>query len=245
MKRNSKLFLNLSLLALILVVTGCGGGSGGKKTPANSLSSDYFGLQVNYTRNYKGTITNVEESINNASLTWIETVLKEVEPGLFKTQVTASIPGFSESFGDFIEKNEDGNYYDRGWWEEGEEKRYDYRDVIIKNPVELGFESSFYGKIVRKEDVTVPAGTFNAWVFEDTWGDETEGYTDTYYFVPYIGMVKYTSEETEGGKIIYFVTRSLTSYYGSSSASLASPSLDFSTSSANSLKLHRIFRKKK
>lgn len=249
MNRKSLLIISLVLILGISLLTGCGGG-GGKKTPENSLSSDYFGLEVNYTRKYNGTLTNVEAGFNNTPFTWTENVLSEVEPGLYKTQTTATISGLSEIFGEFIEKNEDGKYYDRGWWEVGEEEMYlpDY-DVIISNPVDIGFNCFWYGEIVRKESVTVPAGTFDAWVFVDTYGNEIDGVTDTYYyFVPHIGIVKETSIKTEGGEITFSLTRSLTSYYLSSSASsssLVNPSVNISATSNSSLKLKEILKNKK
>lgn len=244
MKPNSKLFLNLSLLALISVVAGCGGG-GGNKTPENGFSSDYYGLQVNYTLNYTGTVTDVESGLNKQPYTMTQKVISE-ETGIYKTQFTVNIlPG--KSWGDFIEKCEDGNYKDRGWWDGTEEHMYsEPYDIIIHNPVSEEFESDYYGKVFGQESVTVPAGTFNAWVFKDINGNEVNGQTDTYYFVEYIGIVKYIGEEFEKGKSIYSEIKSLTSYYISpSTKSSVSPGVGFTTSSGTSLKLRKIFRKNK
>ena len=242
MNRKSLLSIFLCLISGIALLTGCGGGGGGgNKIPENSLSSDYFGIQVNYTLNYTGIVTDVKSGLNNQPYTMTKKVISE-ETGVYKTQTTINIlPG--ETWGYFIEKSEDGNYKDKGWWDGSEEHMYNEPHIIMHNPVYEEFESDNYGKVIGQESITVPAGTFNAWVFEDTSGDKTNGSTDTYYFVEYIGIVKYIGEEFEEGQTIRSDINSLTSYYISPSTKiLVSSGVDFNTNSSTSLKLRKIFK---
>lgn len=213
-------FLLISILTLSLGVSllaGCGGGNGGsEKTPPNSLSSDYFGLQVNYVLTYNCLVYEKDDEPRNISCTSIYKILSE-EAGVFKTQNTYSIdPGYAH--GEFIEKSTDGCYYFRGEWET-DESGWMYPEppypIIIRNPVDVGFTSGIpeYGTIVKKETITVPAGTFEAFVFEANlgYGSNTDIYT--YHFVPYIGMVHFTNVETEAGETVLSIEKSLTSYY--------------------------------
>jgi len=212
--------------------TGPGGG-GGNPPPANCLSSDYFGLEVNYTLNYDCFLNYPEKGYHNVSYTMAHTVLSE-DSGVFKTQKKDSIyPGYP--YGDYIGKSADGNYYDIGAWETGEEDFFYYEpyEIIYKNPMSSDFSSGRYGSVDGQENVTVPAGTFNAWKFFNSHDGVDEGVPWTgvfeYYFVENIGLVKYVYTETKNGETVFYETWSLTSYYLSTSASSAVHSFNKST----------------
>ncbi len=244
MNRKSLLSIFLCLILGIALLSGCGGG-GGKKTPENCLSSDYFGLEVNYTLTYNCFLDNPEYGYNDFSYTTTHTVLSE-DSDVYKTQKTFSAePGYG--YGDYIEKNADGYYYDRGEWETGEDDYFctEPYPIIFKNPLSSDFSCWRYGTVVGQENVTVPAGTFYAWKFVDphegvNWTDVSE-----YYFVENIGLVKYESTETENGDIVFYQTWSLTSYYLSSSTNSANLSINSSTNSGTFKKLQKIMRNKR
>lgn len=209
MNRKSLLFCILVLILGISLLAGCGGGSngsGGDVTPIErGPSSDYYGLEVGAKLVWK-----IDEAPSN--LTWLATyeVIDEDPPGEFKTKWSYSDE--DKIKGEFIKKFPDGFYIKIADWyidedTNNEEREPDY-EVLAKNPIQVGFKSDEWGEALRQENVTIPIGTFKAWVFRgndydyDNEGEEDEiKYLNTsyYWFVPHLGIVKSTSNTTIEG----------------------------------------------
>jgi len=243
---------------LILIITGCGGGGGGENditTIEKGPYSDYYGLQIGATLTYDYSEYDSENTPTDSSGTLTYKILGEYSTGIYQTGYKYS--GESDfTSGGYIEKNTDGNYYERGDWENSsdywEESPY---DVIISNPVSIGSTGEWWGEAIRQETVTVPAGTFKAWVFHyyesgtytDDTGSEIEYVDDEYtYFVPYLFIIKRSGLSTTNGVTTESFTFALTSY----SADTSSTSIVISsniksqaiTSSNSSKILKRLFK---
>jgi hypothetical protein len=129
--------------------------------------------------------------------------------GFFKTEHEIIKNEFYK-YGEYISKNEEGTvYYWRGFWTKYPEATYpdhhaddeEFLDVWIENPPKNGIEYE-WGELAGTEPelVSVPAGKFKAWKFVDNDPDDNT-WTDTVWFVPYLGVVKETSIENK--KIVY------------------------------------------
>lgn len=214
------------------------------------MSHDFFGLEVGATLIYQASVYDSEETPSNYSDILTRKVLSQYSPGIFKTGEKVS----SDStfiYGDYIEVNADGNYYERGDWEPGYDPYwYDPPyDIIVSNPLSIGSKSDWWGEVIRQETVSVSAVTYNAWVFRyyDSWTNESgvrvdEDYT---YYVPNLGVVKREALSTLNGKNIFSLTLSLSSYsFGASKSSLDKNNVNSRVSpfSTSSKILKRLFK---
>jgi hypothetical protein len=192
-----------------LIVAGCDGGKKKDKQTQTRLSFDYFGLEVGHSWTFKVESYDPEDEPANGEHTITTRVLSQDQSGIFAAGTGGE--------GDYIDyyKLIGNTYYEVGLQEDGEDTWYEPDDyeLLLKNPVELNDESDQLGKVMRQEKVTVPAGSFVAWVFyqKSTDDDITEEYTA--WFVPYIGPVKTDSTETDSsGNIILSYNMELTSH---------------------------------
>ncbi|HBE77601.1 MAG TPA: hypothetical protein DDW65_07420 [Firmicutes bacterium] len=210
------------LLATILALTiaGCGGGKGS----TGSLSSDYYGLETGFEL-----ITTAEEkdsiAVTTISGTITTLVTGETASGSGIYKVARGIDSTSETIklgteGDYIQKS-GTDYNNYGYWEEGEDTKVN-SGLILKNPVTSTSTSEYWEmNVTGQETVTVPAGTFTAWVFEsseDHTDYEDKGYgpgtdVEKKWFVAQLGVVKESGTYTRTGdsKTVTFLSQ-LTSY---------------------------------
>lgn len=216
MNRKSVLFISIILISGTVLLTGCGGGGGGSVPIEKGPSTDYLGLQVGAKLIYK-----VIDDSGNISTNTYEVV--EVDTSeVYKTKSTSTDdPG--DSWGSFIRKGADGVYYQTAEWDwdqhfnKEKRKPYELEKTVIVNPVYLGFESDKWGKAIRQEVVTIPIGTFKAWLFHKMEIDEngTSITLDFYsWFVPNLGTIKLFFREinNDNNKIFYSATTILESY---------------------------------
>ena len=230
---------------------GCGGGGGGGDvTPIErGPSSDYFGLEVGSTLTYNISGYEAEETPSEYTDTLIHRILSDSH-SIFKTEDTYLSDGYKS--GEYIEKDADGNkYLYKGYWDnEGEHPSDPPYETIVSYPISTGSTSDSWGEAIRQETVTVPAGTFNAWVFHsyDSWSDPYSGehiYEAHTYYVPYLGLIKRQYSHTKNGVEIFSSYVLLNSYsFGVSGSSLNSYNVNSRTTrpSTSSKKLKQLFK---
>jgi len=198
-----KLLFTLIVLSLTLTTIGCGGSSS-NNSPADNptpISSDYIGLEPGFQLTYHETGIINKKNIN---ITFTSTTITTTNyvPGVFK-QISSMDP----SKGELILK-EGNNYYDYGhcFPDSVDEIHDPPYELLISNPINPSFERYSWGLVKGQENVTVPAGTFNAWIFEEFENENANGITDKEFskiwFVPYLGVVKVEHSYKRNGETI-------------------------------------------
>lgn len=190
---------------LSMVMSGCGGsGNSGTNSPqreAVQYSSDYFGLELGFQLTYRNVTTAKGETTTRIALVKV-TEETSVGSAIFK-KGTAYGEETIDKCGQYILKQGD-SYYFKGDWEDGTQHMEDTPKLIISNPITQSFESDEWGKVIGQEPVTVPAGTFTAWVFEkEVNGSYTYSRQHKYWFVPNLGLVKSYVVEKENEKTVF------------------------------------------
>jgi hypothetical protein len=183
---------------LVLAIAGCGGSSGsnGGEDSEIKISSDYFGIEKGLKLTYDKTTTKNGSTNTVAYIQYTIGVAPSYGPNVYKV-----VEGTSTTRGEYIKI--DGNeYYGYGSWETGEIDKIEESPIlVVTNPITTSFTSPGFGVCKGQEKVTVPAGTFTAWVFEDDYTEE--GYTccDKRWIVPYLGKVQDIYTEAQNGTL--------------------------------------------
>ncbi len=199
MPKRTLLMLLLSV-SLAAVLAGCGGG-GGKSTPPRTVSTDYYGMEVGAKYSYHLTYTDkINNALSNESdlAAVVYSVDTSTTPGTAIYKVGDQTIGSSNIEGEYVAKVA-ANYYGYGTWSnDGSSNLKSSGALLMSNPITAELNAN----ILRQESVTVPAGTFQAYVLKDvtTSEDSTVVQTTEYWFVPYIyGFVKKIEDYTLNG----------------------------------------------
>jgi hypothetical protein len=175
-------------------------------------SSDYFGMETgfqlncSYSQNDNGRISTGSEVTNVMSVT-------SPSSGVYIYKVADNDDKETlGSSGGYVEKN-GSNYYDYGEWEGTTDDLETTPLLWVTNPVTASFNSPGWGTNKGQVAVTVGAGTFTAWFFENNYTeDDGTICCDKRWFVPYLGLVKVIYTETKDGAIIWEWAGTLNSF---------------------------------
>lgn len=180
---------------------------------------DYFGLEVGNTWTMDNTYSRwIDGSliIEERRQQTIE-VLSQTDEG---NRIVFKMGLNDDSQGQYWSK-EGNSYYDIGRWEVGESDWwFPEGSLLVTNPIQLGDEGMGGFVAIRQEMVSLPAGTFDTWVFHGEVEHES-GWKGEYYawIAPYVGIVKaeaegeYQSDEGEQPHIErYYTNTELTSF---------------------------------
>ncbi|HBE77533.1 MAG TPA: hypothetical protein DDW65_07080 [Firmicutes bacterium] len=201
---------------MAFAVAGCGGGSGSSSSggPGTSggvvYSSDYFGLEVgfqltgSYSQNDNGTNSTGSEVINVMSVT-------SSSSGAYIFKVADNNDKETLGSSGYYAEKSGSKYYDYGEWEGTTDDLEDTPVLMVTNPVTASFTSPEWGTNKGQVSVTVSAGTFTAWLFENNYTDDDIICCDKRWFVPYLGLVKVIYTETKDGATIWDWTITLNS----------------------------------
>ncbi len=196
------LWMVLLSVLLATVLAGCGGG-GGKSTPPRTVSVDYYGMEVGAKYSYHSTYTDqINNALSNQSdlAAVVYSVDTNTTPGTAIYKVGDQTVGSANIEGAYIAKETTGNvsqYRTWGTWaNNGTPDNLSEPSWLMTNPITNVLPA------IQSVKVTVPAGTFDAYVLEDeiTSTDGTSVQTTQYWFVPYIyGFVKKIEDYTLNG----------------------------------------------
>lgn len=168
----------------------------------NPYSSDYCGWEPGFQVTYQ--VSEMDKKIDNGATKEYNCTQNTIDCGSGILKLVSSV----QDSGSLILK-ENNNYYDYGTW------YFDKPDSIEPTPYHLlvstpftnSLENSVWGKVKGQKLVTLPCGTFTAWIFEDIDEYESTAYSSKseYYFwiVPYLGIVKYDQTDWENDKIVW------------------------------------------
>jgi hypothetical protein len=204
---------------LVLTIAGCGGSSGSSGNDSEiKISSDYLGFETGFKLTYD------ETTIENGSTdtaTYIQYTIGVASS--YGTNIYKVVYGTSTTRGEYIKI--DGNkYYGYGSWETGESDEIESSPIlVVTNPITTPFTTPGWGVCKGQEKVTVPVGTFTAWLFENDYTDEGATCCDKRWIVPYLGMVQGIYTATQNGALTWEQTDQLKSY--AKNATLRSSSL--------------------
>ncbi len=202
MMQKKTLGLLLLSVSLAVALAGCGGGGKSNPTPARTVSTDYYGMEVGAKYSYHTTYTDkINTSLSNEfDLSTVVYSVDNSTPGTSVFKVGAKHDGSTSVEGEYVAKitsNNVVNYRSYGAWANNGSDNYDssHSSLLMSDPVTREFS-------VLQESITVPAGAFNAYRFTETaqGKDATDVQTTTTWFVPYIfDCVKKTEDYTKNG----------------------------------------------
>ena len=232
--------ITICALFCALFITSCGGSSGkGILVP----STDFLGAEAGFRQKFS--ITSTEEGITSTGYSAREVCFAyNSDPSIPLTSdykfflfsdVSWEEGGTPESIGEggFIELRTGNSYYNAGHWNKtacgaGYESEWcyepKYRDILPDSneidmvaPIVAGQKLGGEEIWLRQENITIAAGTYNAWYSEysEDRASDSIPYTATSkrWFVPNIGLIKFVNQKVrkDTGEMTYIFDQEMTS----------------------------------